>query len=114
MPRRSPRVSTQTYLVEHYWPGSTRAFYEQAMARVAGSVLEMAAGGARIRFLHSTFVPGDEAALAVLVADSASRVQEAYRSAGVACDRVIEAVDSSAATSQPLVREHDATRHRSR
>lgn len=65
------------------------------MSRLASSVLEMAARGADIRFLHSTFVPGDEAALAVLVADTPVRVEEAYRAAGVSCDRVIEAVDSA-------------------
>lgn len=90
-----------TYLVEHYWPGATPAVYQDAMGRVASSVLEMAAGGAQIQFLHSTFVPGDEAALAVLVADNEGRVQEAYRAAGVSCDRVIEAVDSAVAPGRP-------------
>ena len=97
MPRLSRTTGTRTYLVEHYWPGATAAVYEDAMARVASIVREMAVAGARIEFLHSTFVPGDEAALAVLVADTSGRVQEAYRAAGVSCDRVIEAVDSNVA-----------------
>jgi hypothetical protein len=97
MPARSPAGGSRTYLVEHYWPGATPAVFEDAMARVSRTVLEMAAGGARIQFLHSTFVPGDEAALAVLVADTESRIRQAYRAAGVTCDRVSEAVDSTVA-----------------
>jgi hypothetical protein len=112
MPGRRPSDGTRTYLVEHYWPGATPAVYEDAMARVASSVRAMAAGGARIRFLHSTFVPHDEAALAVLVADTESRVQEAYRVAGVTCDRVIEAVDSEVPPRQPGRRQaKPTTRH---
>jgi hypothetical protein len=64
----------------------------------------MAAGGARIQFLHSTFIPGDEAALAVLVADTDARVKEAYRAAGVSFDRVMEAVDTDVASGQPMTR----------
>jgi hypothetical protein len=83
----------RTYLVEHYWPGATPAAYAEAMARVASSVQQLADGGAEIRLLHSTYVPDDEAILAVLTADDASRVEEAYRAASVGWDRVIEAVD---------------------
>jgi hypothetical protein len=113
MPRPSSTAATRTYLVEHYWPGATPAAYEDAIARVASSVLVMAARGAQIWFLHSTFVPGDEAALAVLVAESEGLVHEAYRAAGVSCDRVIEAVDSEVAFREPIA-DRQQTRRRSR
>lgn len=87
-------MSGRTYLIEHYWPGSTAERFVDAIARVEAAVAQMAVAGAQIRFLHSTFVPGDEGGLCVIVADSEATVRAAYQSAGIGFDRIVEAVES--------------------
>ncbi len=53
--------------------------YDDAMEAVASAAAAMAADGAEIRILHSTFVPGDEAALCVVAANEEETVRAAYR-----------------------------------
>lgn len=86
-----------TYLAEHYWPGVTVDGFARAARSVARAAEEMAATGHPIRFLHSTLVPEDEAALCVFDAASAELVAEAYRVAGVRVERIVEAVTSDSA-----------------
>lgn len=83
----------ETYVVEHYWPGATAEEFERAAGRVRASAGEMACDGTGIRFLHSTFVPGDEAAYCVLAAASAGLVAEAFRRADVSYERILDALD---------------------
>jgi hypothetical protein len=79
------------FLVEHYWPGVT----EEAFRHAAGLVRASADRLDGIRFLHSTFVPEDEAAFCVFAASSSSLVAEAYRRAGVPFERILDALDVS-------------------
>lgn len=83
-----------TFLVEHYWPGVTEASFHNATDAVVASVERMALAGARIRFLHSTLVPTDEAAYCVVAAASRDLVRRAYTEAGVEPERVVEAIES--------------------
>jgi hypothetical protein len=83
----------QTFLVEHYWPGVTAEEFRAAAERVRASAGEMARGDARIEFLHSTLVPEDEAAFCVFAADSPALVEEAYGRAGVAFERIVDALE---------------------
>jgi hypothetical protein len=46
-----------------------------------------------IRFLHSTFVPDDEAAFCVFDAESPAVVEQAYARAGVPYERVLDALE---------------------
>ena len=78
----------ETFLVEHYWPDVTEEAFRLAAERVRTSANEM---GTVISFLHSTLVPADEAAFCVFAAVSADVVVEAYRRAGVAYERILEA-----------------------
>jgi hypothetical protein len=80
----------QTFLVEQYWPGVTAEAFELAAERVRASADEL---GAEIRVLHSTLVPGDEAAFCVFLASSPALVVEAYRRAGVPYERILDALD---------------------
>lgn len=79
----------RTYVVEQYWPGVTEAEFRAAAARIR----TIAAGLDGVRFLHLTFVPGDEAAFGVVAAPSLQLVEEAYRRAGVPFERILDAVE---------------------
>jgi hypothetical protein len=82
----------RTFLVEHYWPGVTADEFGAAAERVQAQVEELAREGERMRYLHSTFVPGDEAGYCVLEAESQALVERAYTGAGVRFERVVESV----------------------
>ena len=86
-----------TFLVEHYWPGVTADQFRAAVDRVRQSAEEMAGAGKPIRFLHSTFVPGDEAAFCVFSGSSSQLVAEAYGRAGVAFERILDALEAEGA-----------------
>lgn len=88
------RAEWPTYLVEHYWPGVTEVAFRRAARRVAASADRLARAGEPIRFLHSTLVPDDEAAYCVLTAASPDLVERAYAVAGVAFERLVEAIES--------------------
>ena len=49
--------------------------------------------GTAVRYLRSILIPGDETCLHLVEADSAERVAEAFEQAGLAADRIVEAVD---------------------
>jgi hypothetical protein len=82
-----------TFLVEHYWPGVTVEEFRTAANRVRASADEMAGADARIRFLHSTLVPEDEAAFCVFAAASSGLVEDAYRRAGIPFERIVNALE---------------------
>jgi hypothetical protein len=88
------RTGWRTYMVEHYWPGVTEPAFRRTADRVAASAVRLAQGGEPIRFLHSTLVPTDEAAYCVLAAASPDLVERAYADAGVAFERLVDAVES--------------------
>ena len=81
------------FLVEHYWPGITPDGFEAAAERVRQSAAALASTGLRIRFLHSTLVPEDEAAFCVFDAESPALVEEAYARAAVPYERVLNALE---------------------
>jgi hypothetical protein len=70
------------YLVELYTAATPDA-----------AVLARLGDGTAVRYLRSILIPGDEACLHLVEADSAERVAEAFERAGVVADRVVEAVD---------------------
>ena len=90
---QTERTPSRTFLVEHYWPGSTVAEFKAAADSVRAAAETMALGAAPIRFLHSTLVPEDENAFCVFSAASATLVEEAYRRAGVRFEGVREALE---------------------
>ena len=96
-----------TYLVEHYWPGVTEAAFRRSARRVAASADRLARAGEPIRFLHSTLVPDDEAAFCVLTAASPDLVERAYAAAGVAFERLVEAIESEVRGGTPLTKREE-------
>jgi hypothetical protein len=88
-----PIEYAKTFLVEHYWPGITAERFEAAAGQVRACAAQMEDEGTSVRFLHSTFVPEDEAALCVFQAPTAALVEEAYARAGVRFDRIVDALE---------------------
>ena len=83
-----------TYLVEHYWPGVTAEVFSSAARRIRSATTAMARGGARIRYLHSTMVPVDEAAFCVFAAASADLIEQLYTRADVRFERIVVALEA--------------------
>lgn len=86
-------LGTTTFLVEHYWPGVTESGFAAAAESLRAASEEIAAGGADLRYLHSTLVPEDEAAFCVFHASSRALVEQVYARAGVRFERILDAVE---------------------
>ena len=82
-----------TYLVEHYRPGVSIDAFRSTVERVRSAAEAMARSGSRIRYLHSTIVPADEAGFCVFTASSCDLVEEVYARAGVRFDRIVDALE---------------------
>jgi hypothetical protein len=80
------------YLIEFYLPRSRQAELRAAAVRVRRAADELADEGMSVRYLRSAFLPYDELAVHLLEASSAGTVGIASKRAGVAPERVIEAV----------------------
>jgi hypothetical protein len=91
----------RTFLVEHYWPGVTEDAFRSAAERVRLSAEELSTGNTEIAFLHSTLVPGDEAAFCVFKARSMEAVVEAYTRAGVKFERILDALEVERDSARP-------------
>jgi DNA-binding CsgD family transcriptional regulator len=83
------------YLVESYTANSSDAV-DEALER-AGSVDNEQAG---IRYVRTTFVPGDEMVLHMFEAPSAEALDEAGRAVALPCDRIVEAVEGPPASQE--------------
>ena len=81
-----------SYLVECYVPNSRSRELPETAARAREAAQILTAEGAQVRYLRSTFVPSDELCLHLFEADSADRVSEASKRAGIEPERVVEAV----------------------
>ena len=81
-----------TYLIEGYLPRSRAAELTQAVARVRQAADELTAEGTPVRHVRSSFLPADELYLHLLEAPSAGAAGEATKRAGIAPERIAEAV----------------------
>jgi hypothetical protein len=80
------------YLVESYLPRGRAQELPRAVERARAAAELLAARGALVRHLRSTFLPEDELCLHLFDADSVALVREASRRAGITAERVVEAV----------------------
>jgi hypothetical protein len=80
-----------SYLVESYLADSPAAV-EEARERARS----LADDGAGVRYVRTTFLPGDETILHVFEAPSLAALQRAARRGALQCERIVEAVESSA------------------
>jgi hypothetical protein len=78
-----------SYLVESYAAGSV-VDDQRERARRAAEV------GTGVRYVRTTFLPGDETVLHVFEASSAEALREAASAAALPYERIVEAVEGSA------------------
>jgi hypothetical protein len=81
-----------SYLVEGYLPRSRAAELPDAVARVRRAAETLTSEGTRVRHVRSSFLPADELFLLLLEADSPEAAGEATKRAGIAPERIVEAV----------------------
>jgi len=79
-----------TFLVESYLSSAAKDLEESsARARRAAEL------GTGVRYVRTTFLPGDETILHLFDAPSAEAVDQAGRMAELSFDRIVEAVEAS-------------------
>ena len=77
-----------SFLVESYVAASATSFDEcRKRARQAAKLTP------DVRYVRTTFLPGDETVLHLFVAPSAEALGEAGRLAGLQFDRIVEAIE---------------------
>lgn len=80
------------YLVERHLPGIKPDELAAAAARAKATTAEMSSAGTPVRYLRSTFVPGEEKCYCLFEGDSAEAVREANERANIPFERVTEAM----------------------
>ena len=91
----------QTYLVEHYRPGSQVEELSRHAACVRRAMADLELEGKPLRLLRSTIVPADESFLCVVEAASEQLVREAYARAGTPFERITVAVSDEGLAGSP-------------
>jgi hypothetical protein len=81
-----------SYLIESYQPRSRAGELADAIGRARLAASAMAAEGTPVRHLRSAFLPDDELCLHLFEAASAELACEAGRRAGLAVDRLVDAL----------------------
>ena len=80
------------YLIDAYLPRSRAGELSELIARLRAAAQELTAEGTRVRYVRSSFLPADELFLHLIEAESAEAAGEASRRAGMAPERIVEAV----------------------
>ena len=90
------------FLVESYAAESTAAFDDACeRARRTANV------GAGVRYVNTTFLPGDQTVLHLFEAPSAESVEAAGREAGLQFERIVQAIEDTERRSEGARREDD-------
>jgi len=80
------------YLVERYLPDLSEADLRLALERARARCAELSASGTPIRYLGSTFLPGEESCLCRFEAEQAEIVARANELAELPFSRITEAM----------------------
>jgi hypothetical protein len=80
------------YLVDGYLPRSRSSELAELIARLREAAEALTAEGTEVRHVRSSFLPADELLLHLMEAESAEAAGEATRRAGIAPERIVEAV----------------------
>ncbi len=80
------------YMVERYLPGITTDQLSGAAARAKSTTAQMSEEGTPVRYLRSTFIPGEEKCYCLFEGPSAEAVEEANTRAEIPYERVVEAM----------------------
>lgn len=82
-----------TYLVEHYLPGATPEGFRATAVRLRSVAATMTSDGLPIRYRQAILVPSDEAAFCMFEAASMDVIAQLYSRAGIAFDRIVDALE---------------------
>ncbi len=85
-----------TYLVERHLPGFTTEQLPMAAGAAKLTTEQMAQEGVPVRYLRSTFVPGEEKCFCLFDGPSPEAVKEANERAGLPFERILEAMPIAA------------------
>jgi hypothetical protein len=78
-----------TYLLESYGPDR-----DDTLADARRRATRTAEGGVDVRYLHTTFLPGEQTLLHVFEAASLDALDQAAGRAGLSYERIVEAVEA--------------------
>jgi Nickel responsive protein SCO4226-like len=78
------------FVVERYLPGIGVTDLQDATERLAAATAALAAGGAVVRYLGSSFVPAEESCFCRFESDSIDSVRIACDQASVSYARILE------------------------
>jgi len=81
-----------SYLIEGYLPRTRSAELPEAVRRMRSAAEALSAQGVAVRHVRSSYLPTDELFLHVLEAESVEAAGEATQRAGIAPERIVEAV----------------------
>jgi hypothetical protein len=84
------------YLVERYLPGITPDQLSAAAGAAKSTTEAMAQEGTPVRYLRSTFIPGEEKCYCLFEGPSADAVKTANDRAQLPYERIVEAMHISA------------------
>jgi hypothetical protein len=88
------------FLIEAYLPNAANAL--QQAPESARAAAELAAReGVAVRYLQTTLVPADETSLHLFEAPSVAVLKAMAARAGLACDRIVEALPPSESGTPP-------------
>lgn len=85
-----------TFLVEAYEPRGRNGSLAEIEGRARAAAAELSRSGMAVRYLRSIYVPADETCFHVFEGSSIGQVEEVGRRAGLAFDRITEAVEPAA------------------
>ncbi len=84
------------YVVERYLPGITPEQLTAAAGSAKQATAAMTQEGTPVRYLRSTFIPGEEKCFCLFEGPSADAVKTANERAQIPYDRIVEAMHLSA------------------
>jgi hypothetical protein len=87
-----------TYMADRDLPGITLEQLADAQRAAIDTSRRFSAGGRPVRYIRSTWVPGDSRVMCLFEADDRALVEEVNRTAGIPFSRVVEARDLTPST----------------
>ena len=81
------------YMVERDLPGITNAQLAGAQRAAIDSAQKATASGTPVRYIRSTFVPGEARCMCLFEASTPAAVRDVNESAGLPFTRIVEAMD---------------------
>lgn len=81
------------YMVDRDLPGITLEQLAGAQQAAIATSEQFSAAGKSVRYIRTTFVPGEDHCMCLFEAPDAARVKEVNEAAGLPYTRVIEALD---------------------